>query len=97
MREAVRAGVVLEGRDHPALGLDRRELGQADFLQELERLVVRRPGQGPQGLGLRPEPAAGLPRSGQVSLDGGAAQLAVLGGELRGRFPGEVGYAGGGR
>ena len=97
MREAVRTAVVLEGGDHPALPLARGELGQADLLQEPERPVIRRPGQGPQGLGLRPEPAAGLPRSGQVSLDGGAAQLAVLGGELRGRFPGEVGYAGGGR
>ena len=41
MAEAVRAAVVLEGGDHPALGLDRGEPGQACGLKELERLVVR--------------------------------------------------------
>ena len=97
MRETVRTAVVLEGGDHPALGLDRRELGQADFLQELERLVVRRPRQRPQGLGLLPEPLACLPRSGQVSLDRSAAQLAVFAREFRGWFPGEVGYLAVGR
>jgi hypothetical protein len=39
--EAVRAGVVLEGCDHPLLGLDRREPGQAGALHELEYRVVR--------------------------------------------------------
>ncbi len=33
--KAVRAGVVLEGGDHPVLGLDRREPGQARALHEL--------------------------------------------------------------
>ena len=42
--EAVRAGVVLEGGDHPVLGLDRREPGQARALHELQYCVVRRPG-----------------------------------------------------
>ncbi|HMD93397.1 MAG TPA: hypothetical protein VKG80_12215 [Trebonia sp.] len=91
MREAVRAAVVLEGGDHPALRLDRRELGQADLLQQAESLVIRRPCQGPQGLGLLPEPLPRLRRSGQVRLDRGAAELAVLGGKFRGRFPREVG------
>jgi hypothetical protein len=39
--KAVRAGVVLEGGDHPVLGLDRREPGQARALHELGRCVVR--------------------------------------------------------
>ena len=40
MRKAVRATVVLEGGDHPALGLDRREPAEARVLQELERRIV---------------------------------------------------------
>ena len=39
--KAVRAGVVLEGGDHPLLGLDRREPGQARVLHELKYRVVR--------------------------------------------------------
>ena len=39
--KAVGAGVVLEGGDHPVLGLDRCEPGQARALHELERCVVR--------------------------------------------------------
>src|SRR5690242_13421629 len=39
--KAVRAGVVLEGGDHPVLGLDRREPGQARVLHELKYGVVR--------------------------------------------------------
>ena len=42
--KAVGTGVVLEGGDHPALGLDRREPGQARALHELQYCVVRRPG-----------------------------------------------------
>ena len=38
--KAVRAGVVLEGRDDPLLGLDRGEPRQAGALQDLERSVV---------------------------------------------------------
>lgn len=41
VREAVWAGAVLEGGDHPVLGLDRREPGQASALHELEYRVVR--------------------------------------------------------
>ena len=41
MGNAVRAAVVLEGGDHPALGLDGGESGQACGLKELECLVVR--------------------------------------------------------
>jgi hypothetical protein len=37
---AVRAVVVLEGGDDPALRLDRGEPGQAGGLQEAERLVI---------------------------------------------------------
>ena len=40
MRKAMRATVVLEGGDHPALGLDRREPAEARALQELERRIV---------------------------------------------------------
>ena len=40
MRKAMRAAVVLEGGDHPALGLDRREPAEARVLQELERRIV---------------------------------------------------------
>jgi hypothetical protein len=40
MRKAMRATVVLEGGDHPALGLDRREPAEARVLQELERRIV---------------------------------------------------------
>ena len=40
MRKAMRATVVVEGGDHPALGLDRREPAEARVLQELERRIV---------------------------------------------------------
>ncbi len=40
MRKAMRATVVVEGGDHPALGLDRREPAEARVLQELERHIV---------------------------------------------------------
>jgi hypothetical protein len=40
MRKAMRVAVVLEGGDHPALGLDRREPAEARVLQELERRIV---------------------------------------------------------
>ena len=40
MRKAMRATVVLEGGDHPALGLDRGEPAEARVLQELERRIV---------------------------------------------------------
>ena len=39
--KTVQAGVVLEGGDHPLLGLDRREPGQARVLHELEHCVIR--------------------------------------------------------
>ena len=42
-RKTMGAGVVLEGCDHPVLGLDRREPGQARALHELQHCVVRRP------------------------------------------------------
>ena len=38
--KAVGAGVVLERADHPVLGLDRREPGQACALHELEDCIV---------------------------------------------------------
>ena len=40
MRHPVRPAVVLEGGDHPALRLARREPGQARGLQQAERLDV---------------------------------------------------------
>ena len=40
MRKAMRATVVLEGGDHPALGLDWGEPAEARVLQELERRIV---------------------------------------------------------
>jgi len=40
MRKAMWATVVLEGSDHPALGLDRREPAEARVLQELKRRIV---------------------------------------------------------
>src|SRR5213078_2273428 len=40
MRKAMRAAVVLEGGNHPALGLDRREPAEARVLQDLERRIV---------------------------------------------------------
>jgi hypothetical protein len=39
--KAVRAGVVLERGNHPALGPDRREPGQARALHELKHRIVR--------------------------------------------------------
>jgi hypothetical protein len=39
--KAVGAGVVLKGGNHPVLGFDRRESGQARALHELEHRVVR--------------------------------------------------------
>ena len=44
MPQAVRAGVVFEGGDDPALWLDRREPFEADALQVLKGCVVRCPG-----------------------------------------------------
>ena len=40
MQKTMRTTVVLEGGDHPALGLDRREPAEARVLQELERRIV---------------------------------------------------------
>lgn len=71
LREAVRAAMVLEGGRDPALRLDRREPGQARVLDELERRVVRRPGLGPDGLGLVPELLGPPGVAGVIGVEGG--------------------------
>src|SRR5215469_10239480 len=54
MGQAMRTAVVLEGGDHPALRLDRREFGETGVLQQFERGVVRGPGSRPDGLDVVP-------------------------------------------
>ena len=62
------------------------------MLDELERRVVRRPGLGPDGLGLVPE-LLGPPgvAGGIGGAEGGLEQLAVSGGQAGGGFPDQVG------
>jgi hypothetical protein len=86
----MRAGVVLVGNDYPSLRLSRGKPGQSRLLHELKRLVVGRPRLGPQGHGQLPQAPAFRHAPRLVSLDGGPAQLAVLGSESHGCLPEEV-------
>ncbi len=61
------------------------------MLDELERRVVRRPGLGPDGLGLVPELLGPPGVAGVIGAEGGLEQLAVSGGQVGGGFPDQVG------